>query len=280
MRGQRRWRRPCRHPHILHALSLLTSSPSPRPKVIGLAAGEPDFDTPTAIVEAGVEALRQGHTRYTPNTGTSALRAAIAKKLKGAGGHGGPEVAGAEAAEGGRGPAAALARLRRGRRRRLLPVPASDTLPPTHGPPYQPPDENGLDYSPSEIVVSNGAKQSIWQAVLAAVSPGDEVIIPAPYWWAGDAGVTPGRRRGGGRRRRGGGRRGRRAAAGWPADHAENTPPGAPRFTTPPPPPKGFPTPRWCAWQGASPSSLTPRRRTASCCAPRRSRRRSPRAAA
>ncbi|GBG00261.1 aspartate aminotransferase, partial [Raphidocelis subcapitata] len=93
--------------------------------VIGLAAGEPDFDTPAAIVEAGVAALRGGDTRYTPNTGTSALRAAIVKKLK---------------------------------------------------------DENGLDYKASEVVVSNGAKQSIWQAVLATVSPGDEVIIPAPYW--------------------------------------------------------------------------------------------------
>jgi aspartate/methionine/tyrosine aminotransferase len=52
-------------------------------QVIGLAAGEPDFDTPSAIVEAGVEALRQGYTRYTPNTGTSALRKAICKKLLG-----------------------------------------------------------------------------------------------------------------------------------------------------------------------------------------------------
>jgi len=51
--------------------------------VIGLAAGEPDFDTPEAIVAAGIEALRTGKTRYTPNTGTSALRAAIAKKLMG-----------------------------------------------------------------------------------------------------------------------------------------------------------------------------------------------------
>ncbi|KXZ49472.1 hypothetical protein GPECTOR_21g698 [Gonium pectorale] len=93
--------------------------------VIGLAAGEPDFDTPAAIVEAGVAALRGGFTRYTPNTGTSALRKAIVKKLQ---------------------------------------------------------DDNGLTYSPDEIVVSNGAKQSIWQAVLATVSPGDEVVIPAPYW--------------------------------------------------------------------------------------------------
>jgi bifunctional aspartate aminotransferase and glutamate/aspartate-prephenate aminotransferase len=54
------------------------------PQVIGLAAGEPDFDTPYEITEAGVEALREGYTRYTPNTGTSQLRKAIVKKLKGA----------------------------------------------------------------------------------------------------------------------------------------------------------------------------------------------------
>jgi hypothetical protein len=53
------------------------------PQVIGLAAGEPDFDTPAAIVDAGVAALRGGLTRYTPNTGTAALRAAIANKLQG-----------------------------------------------------------------------------------------------------------------------------------------------------------------------------------------------------
>ncbi|KAI7836238.1 hypothetical protein COHA_009878 [Chlorella ohadii] len=93
--------------------------------IIGLAAGEPDFDTPAPIVEAGVEALRQGYTRYTPNTGTSALRKAICAKLQ---------------------------------------------------------QENGLTYSPDEIVVSNGAKQCIWQGLLAVCSPGDEVIIPAPYW--------------------------------------------------------------------------------------------------
>ncbi|KAJ9530043.1 hypothetical protein QJQ45_023324 [Haematococcus lacustris] len=93
--------------------------------VIGLAAGEPDFDTPAAIVAAGIEALQRGMTRYTPNTGTTALRKAICKKLK---------------------------------------------------------DDNGLEYAPNEVVVSNGAKQSIWQAVLATCSPGDEVIIPAPYW--------------------------------------------------------------------------------------------------
>lgn len=107
--------------------------------VIGLAAGEPDFDTPGAIVEAGIEALRKGYTRYTPNTGTSQLRKAIVQKLK---------------------------------------------------------EDNGLTYAEDEIVVSNGAKQAIWQAVLATCSPGDEVIIPAPYWvsypeMAQLAGATP-----------------------------------------------------------------------------------------
>lgn len=76
------------------------------------------FDTPAPIVEAGIEALRLGYTRYTPNTGTSALRKAICAKLA---------------------------------------------------------EENGLAYSPDEVVVSNGAKQCIWQALLATCSEGDEV---------------------------------------------------------------------------------------------------------
>ncbi|KAK6791938.1 hypothetical protein RDI58_011019 [Solanum bulbocastanum] len=79
--------------------------------VIRLAAGKPDFDTPAPIAEAGINAIREGHTRYTPNA-----------------------------------------------------------------------EENGLSYTPDQIVVSNGAKQSIVQAVLAVCSPGDEVLIPAPYW--------------------------------------------------------------------------------------------------
>ncbi|XP_008783401.2 bifunctional aspartate aminotransferase and glutamate/aspartate-prephenate aminotransferase-like [Phoenix dactylifera] len=93
--------------------------------VIGLAAGEPDFDTPAAISEAGINAIRQGYTRYTPNAGTLELRKAICHKFQ---------------------------------------------------------EENGLSYTPDQILVSNGAKQSIMQAVLAVCSPGDEVIIPAPYW--------------------------------------------------------------------------------------------------
>ncbi|AQK93595.1 Bifunctional aspartate aminotransferase and glutamate/aspartate-prephenate aminotransferase [Zea mays] len=107
--------------------------------VIGLAAGEPDFDTPAVIAEAGINAIRDGATRYTPNAGTLELRKAICKKLE---------------------------------------------------------EENGLSYSADQVLVSNGAKQCITQAVLAVCSPGDEVLIPAPYWvsypeMARLAGATP-----------------------------------------------------------------------------------------
>ncbi|XP_022136875.1 bifunctional aspartate aminotransferase and glutamate/aspartate-prephenate aminotransferase [Momordica charantia] len=93
--------------------------------VIRLAAGEPDFDTPAPIVEAGMNAIRDGYTRYTPNAGTLELRQAICHKLK---------------------------------------------------------EENGISYTPDQILVSNGAKQSILQAVIAVCSPGHEVVIPAPFW--------------------------------------------------------------------------------------------------
>ncbi|CAK9185777.1 unnamed protein product [Ilex paraguariensis] len=93
--------------------------------VIRLAAGEPDFDTPAVIAEAGINAIREGYTRYTPNAGTLELRSAICHKLK---------------------------------------------------------EENGISYTPDQILVSNGAKQSILQALLAVCSPGDEVLIPAPFW--------------------------------------------------------------------------------------------------
>jgi aspartate/glutamate/aspartate-prephenate aminotransferase len=63
-------------------------------QVIGLAAGEPDFDTPEEIVEAGIEALRDGFTRYTPNTGTSNLRKAIVQKLAGGASRAAPAAAG------------------------------------------------------------------------------------------------------------------------------------------------------------------------------------------
>ncbi|KAJ6366130.1 hypothetical protein OIU77_002666 [Salix suchowensis] len=93
--------------------------------VIRLAAGEPDFDTPAVIAEAGIKAIHEGYTRYTPNAGALELRVAICQKLK---------------------------------------------------------EENGISYTPDQILVSNGAKQCIYQAMLAVCSPGDEVIIPAPFW--------------------------------------------------------------------------------------------------
>ena len=107
--------------------------------VVSLSAGEPDFDTPAAILEAGHEALRDGATHYTANTGTPELREAIAAKLA---------------------------------------------------------RDNGLDVSPEHVVCSNGAKQSVAQAILAVCGPGDEVVVPAPYWvsypeMARLAGATP-----------------------------------------------------------------------------------------
>ncbi|WP_041794708.1 pyridoxal phosphate-dependent aminotransferase [Pararhodospirillum photometricum] len=93
--------------------------------VIGLGAGEPDFDTPEHICAAATEAMTKGETRYTPVGGTVALRKAIAAKLK---------------------------------------------------------RENGLEYSLNEITVGCGGKQTIYNAMMATVEPGVEVIIPAPYW--------------------------------------------------------------------------------------------------
>jgi aspartate aminotransferase len=93
--------------------------------IIGLGAGEPDFDTPVHIADAGVDAIRKGFTRYTPLEGNADLKDAIIAKFK---------------------------------------------------------RENGLEYKRSQILVSNGAKQTIFNLVLALIDPGDEVIIPAPYW--------------------------------------------------------------------------------------------------
>jgi aspartate/methionine/tyrosine aminotransferase len=93
--------------------------------VIALSAGEPDFPTPEQIVDAGVRALSDGHTKYTQVAGIPELREAICRKLK---------------------------------------------------------RDNGVVYGPNEIVCCNGAKQAVAQAVLAVCSPGDEVVIPAPYW--------------------------------------------------------------------------------------------------
>jgi aspartate aminotransferase len=93
--------------------------------VIGLGAGEPDFDTPDNIKEAAIAAIRKGDTKYTVVDGTSALKAAICAKFK---------------------------------------------------------RENGLDYKPNQVTVSTGGKQVLYNAFMATLSPGDEVIIPAPYW--------------------------------------------------------------------------------------------------
>ncbi|MDZ7266333.1 MAG: pyridoxal phosphate-dependent aminotransferase [candidate division KSB1 bacterium] len=93
--------------------------------IIDLGAGEPDFDTPEDIKAAGIRAIREGKTRYTPNVGTLALREAICRHLQ--------------------------------------------TL-------------GGPAYTPAQVVVSNGAKQAIHNALLALCNPGDEVIVPAPYW--------------------------------------------------------------------------------------------------
>lgn len=93
--------------------------------VIGLGAGEPDFDTPEHIKQAAVEALKRGDTKYTPVAGTPALKKAIIDKFK---------------------------------------------------------RDNGLEYAANQIVAGVGAKQVIFNAMLATLNAGDEVIIPAPYW--------------------------------------------------------------------------------------------------
>lgn len=93
--------------------------------VIGLAAGEPDFDTPEHIKAAAMGSLDAGFTKYTPSSGIPELRTAIAEKLKA---------------------------------------------------------ENGLEYDPTQVIVNCGAKHSCFNALLACINPGEEVIIPAPYW--------------------------------------------------------------------------------------------------
>ena len=93
--------------------------------VIGLGAGEPDFDTPDNIKEAAIAAIRRGETKYTAVEGIPELRDAIAKKFK---------------------------------------------------------RENNLDYKPAQTFVSPGGKSIIYNCLLATLNPGDEVIVPAPYW--------------------------------------------------------------------------------------------------
>lgn len=93
--------------------------------VIGLGAGEPDFDTPDNIKEAAMDAIKRGETKYTDVPGILPLREAIAAKFK---------------------------------------------------------RENGLDYDPSQVIATTGGKQVLYNAFAATLDPGDEVIIPAPYW--------------------------------------------------------------------------------------------------
>ncbi len=93
--------------------------------VIGLSAGEPDFDTPDFIKEAGIKAIRDNHTRYTNVDGTAELKAAIIAKFK---------------------------------------------------------RDNGIDYTAKQITVNSGGKHTLFNALVATIDAGDEVIIPAPYW--------------------------------------------------------------------------------------------------
>ncbi len=94
-------------------------------KVISLTTGEPDFATPAHAIEAAHQAALKGDTKYPPQGGTPAMKAAVIRKFK---------------------------------------------------------RDNGLDFTPDEILVTNGGKQAIFNALMATIDPGDEVVIPAPYW--------------------------------------------------------------------------------------------------
>src|SRR6476661_3742586 len=93
--------------------------------VIGLGAGEPDFDTPDNIKEAAIKAIRDGKTKYTAVDGIPELKAAIVEKFS---------------------------------------------------------RENRIAYKPSEISVGTGGKQVLFNALMATLNPGDEVVIPTPCW--------------------------------------------------------------------------------------------------
>ena len=93
--------------------------------VIGFAAGEPDFNTPDEIKEAGIAAIHNNHTRYTPARGTVELRQAVCDRMKA---------------------------------------------------------DCGVEYAPNQVVVASGAKHAVYIALRAIINPGDEVILPAPYW--------------------------------------------------------------------------------------------------
>ena len=93
--------------------------------VIGLGAGEPDFDTPDNVKQAAIEAIQRGETKYTAVDGIPELKRAVVQKFQ---------------------------------------------------------RENGLAYKPSEITVGSGGKQVLYNALLATLDPGDEALIPSPYW--------------------------------------------------------------------------------------------------
>src|SRR3954449_3374231 len=94
--------------------------------VIGLGAGEPDFDTPDNIKQAAIRAIESGRaSKYTAVDGIPELKSAVVRKFK---------------------------------------------------------RENNLDYKPSQIIIGTGGKQVLYNALIATINPGDEVIIPAPYW--------------------------------------------------------------------------------------------------
>ncbi|WVE38284.1 aminotransferase class I/II-fold pyridoxal phosphate-dependent enzyme, partial [Priestia megaterium] len=93
--------------------------------VIGLGAGEPDFNTPQNILEAAVTAMNDGQTKYTPAGGLAPLKEAVIQKFK---------------------------------------------------------RDQGLTYSPSEIIVCTGAKHALYTLFQVLLDEGDEVIIPTPYW--------------------------------------------------------------------------------------------------
>ena len=93
--------------------------------VIGLGAGEPDFDTPDHVKDAAIKAINEGKTKYTPADGIPELKEAICAKFK---------------------------------------------------------RDNDLEYTPAQINVSPGGKAVLYNAFMATLNPGDEVIVPAPYW--------------------------------------------------------------------------------------------------
>src|SRR5690606_31639856 len=93
--------------------------------VIGLGAGEPDFDTPDNVKEAAIRAIREGKTKYTNVDGIPELKQAVCDKFR---------------------------------------------------------RENGLEYKPAQVFVAPGGKKVIFNAMMATLDPGDEVVIPAPYW--------------------------------------------------------------------------------------------------